>query len=95
MPPQTLCKTACKERGIKTRTGMPKAPLTVCVVGGGFTGAAVAVACLAHLKFPFRLVMRAQARLGAVLPMAVIIRSICSTCARAIFRSAPASPAIF
>jgi uncharacterized NAD(P)/FAD-binding protein YdhS len=36
---------------------MPKAPLTVCVVGGGFTGAAVAVACLAHLKFPFRLVM--------------------------------------
>ena len=31
--------------------------LTVCVVGGGFTGAAVAVACLSHLKSPFRLVM--------------------------------------
>jgi uncharacterized NAD(P)/FAD-binding protein YdhS len=37
--------------------GMSKAPFTVCVVGGGFTGAAAAIACLSHLKAPFRLVM--------------------------------------
>jgi uncharacterized NAD(P)/FAD-binding protein YdhS len=36
---------------------MPEAPLTVCVLGGGFTGAAAAVACLSHLKAPFRLIM--------------------------------------
>jgi uncharacterized NAD(P)/FAD-binding protein YdhS len=37
--------------------GMSEAPFTVCVVGGGFTGAAAGVACLSHLKTPFRLVM--------------------------------------
>jgi uncharacterized NAD(P)/FAD-binding protein YdhS len=36
---------------------MPKAPSTVCVVGGGFTGAAAAIACLSHIKTPFRLTM--------------------------------------
>ena len=36
---------------------MRKAPFTVCVVGGGFTGAAAAIACLARIKSPFRLVM--------------------------------------
>jgi uncharacterized NAD(P)/FAD-binding protein YdhS len=36
---------------------MPVAPLTVGVVGGGFTGAAAAIACLARVKAPFRLVM--------------------------------------
>lgn len=36
---------------------MRKAPLTVCVVGGGFTGAAAAIACLARLDRPFRLVV--------------------------------------
>src|SRR5690242_5698474 len=36
---------------------MSKAPLSVCVVGGGFTGAAAAVACLSHVKAPFRLFM--------------------------------------
>ena len=56
MPPQTLCNTA-QERGIKSGIGMSKPPLTVCVVGGGFTGTAAAIACLSHLKAPFRLVM--------------------------------------
>jgi uncharacterized NAD(P)/FAD-binding protein YdhS len=56
LPPQTLCNTA-QERGIKSGIGMSKPPLTVCVVGGGFTGAAAAIACLSHLKAPFRLVM--------------------------------------
>ena len=36
---------------------MRKAPLTVCVVGGGFTGAAAAIACLSRLDRPFRLVV--------------------------------------
>src|SRR6476469_5769914 len=36
---------------------MRKAPLTMCVVGGGFTGAAAAIACLARLDQPFRLVV--------------------------------------
>ena len=36
---------------------MSNAPLSVCVVGGGFTGATAAVACLSHVKAPFRLVM--------------------------------------
>jgi uncharacterized NAD(P)/FAD-binding protein YdhS len=36
---------------------MRKAPLTLCVVGGGFTGAAAAIACLARLDQPFRLVV--------------------------------------
>jgi uncharacterized NAD(P)/FAD-binding protein YdhS len=36
---------------------MRKAPLTLCVVGGGFTGAAAAIACLARLDRPFRLVV--------------------------------------
>jgi uncharacterized NAD(P)/FAD-binding protein YdhS len=36
---------------------MRQAPLTLCVVGGGFTGAAAAVACLARLDRPFRLVV--------------------------------------
>ena len=36
---------------------MRKAPLTVCVVGGGFTGAAAAIACFVHLDQPFRLVV--------------------------------------
>lgn len=36
---------------------MREAPFTVCVVGGGFTGAAAAIACLTRIKTPFRLVM--------------------------------------
>jgi uncharacterized NAD(P)/FAD-binding protein YdhS len=36
---------------------MRKAPLTVCVVGGGFTGAAAAIACLGRLDQLFRLVV--------------------------------------
>ena len=36
---------------------MSNASLSVCVVGGGFTGATAAVACLSHVKAPFRLVM--------------------------------------
>ena len=36
---------------------MAAAPVTVCVIGGGFTGAATAIACLAHLREPFRLVL--------------------------------------
>lgn len=36
---------------------MRKAPLTLCVVGGGFTGAAAAIACLSRLDQPFRLVV--------------------------------------
>jgi uncharacterized NAD(P)/FAD-binding protein YdhS len=34
-----------------------KALLTVCVVGGGFTGAAASIACLARIDRPFRLVV--------------------------------------
>jgi len=30
-------------------------PLHVCVVGGGFTGAAAAIACAARIEHPFRL----------------------------------------
>ena len=36
---------------------MRKAPFTLCVVGGGFTGAAIAIACLQRITAPFRLVM--------------------------------------
>ncbi len=36
---------------------MRKAPLTICVVGGGLTGAAATIACLAHISRPFRLVV--------------------------------------
>lgn len=36
---------------------MRNAPLTLCVVGGGFTGTAAAIACLDHLDQPFRLVV--------------------------------------
>jgi uncharacterized NAD(P)/FAD-binding protein YdhS len=36
---------------------MRKSPFTVCVVGGGFTGSAAAIACLTRIKTPFRLVM--------------------------------------
>jgi uncharacterized NAD(P)/FAD-binding protein YdhS len=36
---------------------MRKALLTVCVVGGGFTGAAASIACLARIDRPFRLVV--------------------------------------
>jgi uncharacterized NAD(P)/FAD-binding protein YdhS len=36
---------------------MPKALFTVCVIGGGFTGLAAAIACLARLHRPFRLVV--------------------------------------
>jgi len=36
---------------------MRKAPFTLCVVGGGFTGAAAAIACLTRIDTPFRLVM--------------------------------------
>lgn len=39
---------------------MRKAPFTLCVVGGGFTGAAIAIACLARIASPFRLVMIEQ-----------------------------------
>ena len=40
---------------------MRKTPFTLCVVGGGFTGAAIAIACLARIASPFRLVMIEQA----------------------------------
>jgi uncharacterized NAD(P)/FAD-binding protein YdhS len=44
---------------------MRKAPFTICVVGGGFTGAAIAIACLARIRSPFRLVMiERNAQLG-------------------------------
>jgi len=36
---------------------MRKVPLTLCVIGGGFTGAAAAIACLARIDQPFRLVV--------------------------------------
>ncbi len=36
---------------------MRKAPLTVSVLGGGFTGAAASIACLARIDRPFRLVV--------------------------------------
>jgi uncharacterized NAD(P)/FAD-binding protein YdhS len=36
---------------------MRKAPLTACVVGGGFTGAAASIACLARIDRPFRLIV--------------------------------------
>jgi uncharacterized NAD(P)/FAD-binding protein YdhS len=34
---------------------MRKAPLSVCVVGGGFTGVATAIACLSRIQAPFSL----------------------------------------
>jgi uncharacterized NAD(P)/FAD-binding protein YdhS len=36
---------------------MREAPLTVCVAGGGLTGAAAAIACLSRLERPFRLIV--------------------------------------
>lgn len=36
---------------------MRKAPLTLCVVGGGLTGAAAAIACLRHVSRPFKLIV--------------------------------------
>jgi uncharacterized NAD(P)/FAD-binding protein YdhS len=36
---------------------MQEAPLTLCVVGGGFTGAAASIACLSRLDRPFHLVV--------------------------------------
>ena len=33
----------------------PKAPFSICVVGGGFSGVASAIACLTRIKTPFRL----------------------------------------
>ena len=36
---------------------MRETPFTVCVIGGGFTGAAAAIACLEHVGAPFRLVL--------------------------------------
>jgi uncharacterized NAD(P)/FAD-binding protein YdhS len=36
---------------------MRKTPLTLCVVGAGFTGAAAAIACLQRIGRPFRLVV--------------------------------------
>jgi uncharacterized NAD(P)/FAD-binding protein YdhS len=41
---------------------MRKAPFTVCVVGGGFTGAAVAIALMARIHSPFRLVIVERGR---------------------------------
>ena len=41
---------------------MRKAPFTVCVVGGGFTGAAVAIALMARIRSPFRLVIVERGR---------------------------------
>ncbi|HSA67737.1 MAG TPA: FAD/NAD(P)-binding protein [Methyloceanibacter sp.] len=73
---------------------MRKAPLTVSVVGGGFTGAAASIACLARIDRPFRIVV--------VEPSASLGRGVAygahhplHSCAPAIFRFAPASPAIF
>jgi uncharacterized NAD(P)/FAD-binding protein YdhS len=75
--------------------GMSKAPLTVCVVGGGFTGTAAAIACLSHLKAPFRLVMiEGTTALGRGLAYAAITRSIFSMCVLAISQFAQVSPAI-
>jgi len=36
---------------------MTKKPFSVCVIGGGFTGAAAAIACIRHVDGPFRLTM--------------------------------------
>jgi uncharacterized NAD(P)/FAD-binding protein YdhS len=36
---------------------MRETPFTVSVIGGGFTGAAAAIACLEHVRGPFRLVL--------------------------------------
>jgi uncharacterized NAD(P)/FAD-binding protein YdhS len=41
---------------------MRKAPFTVCVVGGGFTRAAVAIALMARIRSPFRLVIVERGR---------------------------------
>jgi uncharacterized NAD(P)/FAD-binding protein YdhS len=46
-----------RDRGIGAEMSMGKAPFTLCVVGGGFTGAAIAIACLQRITSPFRLVM--------------------------------------
>lgn len=36
---------------------MRDTPFTIAVIGGGFTGAAAAIACLEHMRAPFRLVL--------------------------------------
>jgi uncharacterized NAD(P)/FAD-binding protein YdhS len=49
-----------KHRSLAKRSSgepMRNASPTICVVGGGFTGVAGAVACLEHIKTPFRLVV--------------------------------------
>ena len=62
---------------------MRKAPFTLCVAGGGFTGAAIAIACLQRITEPFRLVMIEHIRRSVVVsPMAATTRCICSMRAR-------------
>ena len=50
---------------------MRKSPFTVCVVGGGFTGSAAAIACLTRIKTPFRLVMIEPSDAPTVVPYEV------------------------
>lgn len=42
---------------IEPDSDMREAPLTIAVIGGGFTGAAAAIACLEQVRAPFRLVL--------------------------------------
>jgi uncharacterized NAD(P)/FAD-binding protein YdhS len=59
---------------------MRAAPLTIGVIGGGFTGAASAIGCLTRLPHPFHLVL-IEPSPGKVSPMAVITRCTSSMCA--------------
>jgi uncharacterized NAD(P)/FAD-binding protein YdhS len=75
---------------------MREAPLTVCVVGGGFTGTAAAIACLSRLDRPFRLVVVEPSgslgrgvAYGAHHPLHLLM------CVPATSRCARANPAIF
>ncbi len=42
---------------LDTDSEMRDAPFTVCVIGGGLTGAAASIACLEHVRVPFQLVL--------------------------------------
>src|SRR5262249_49638368 len=45
-PVYECCRRDC---ALGTEMAMRKAPLTLCVAGGGFTGAAIAIACLQRI----------------------------------------------
>jgi uncharacterized NAD(P)/FAD-binding protein YdhS len=50
-----LCGTIYSGEDTEAVNEMRGTPLHVCVVGGGFTGAAAAIACAARIEHPFRL----------------------------------------